>query len=1245
MAEKESDSATTQTTKSQTQISNCMDLSSPYLLQPSDHPGAILVSCPLNGDNYPTWARAMTNALRARNKYGFVDGSLAKPEATSPDVSTWEKCNSMVISWIFNSLSSDLHNSVAYVDTAREMWLDLEERFSQGNAPRINQLKRDLALTFQINMSVAAYYTKLKGIWDELQTYSTIPPCTCGAAKELLLEREREKVHQFIMGLDDSFRSVSSHILNIEPLPSLSKAYALVTRAERENSVRSTRPPIVEATALHVTTSANAAQSHTTRLRCDHCNKTGHTKSHCYELVGYPSHWQKGKTDKDKRKPHAKAGSSNPKAMFPTCHVAKTIDASPIAGLTSEQYNQLISLLNIEKTNIVDDFSGKTTNDSNVWIIDSGASDHMISSKSKLDHYQSFSKPLSVNLPDGTSISILGIGKAKLSSTFQIIDVFYIPEFTCDLLSVSKLTKQLNCAAIFLPTFCVLQDLTSKKLIGLGEMRDGILHQMSCVDTPQQNGVVERKHRHILNVARALRFQAYLPLSFWGECVLTAVYLINYTPSPLLDGKTPFEMLFSKPPAYDHLKVFGCLCYALQKPKPNDKFSPRSSKCIFVGYPNGTKGYRVYDLTTKKIFVSRDVRFYENQFPFENTSTSTNDQTVVPLPALEDTDLSITHDSIPPNPPQEQPQPHPPTNPPNQPSTRPQRTKTRPKRLDDCVCNNSKVDNSPSSLTHEASSGTLYSLSNFISYDNFHSSHKAFLAAISLRDEPKSFSQAVKSPQWREAMQKELAALENNNTWTLETLPPRKKPIGCKWIFKIKYKSDGTIERYKARFVAKGYNQIEGMDFHETFAPVAKLVTVRCLLAIAAIKNWELHQLDVNNAFLHGDLDEEVYMSLPPGYGDKNDSRVCRVRKSLYGLKQASRNWFAKFFAALLEFGFIQSTVDYSLFTLTTGSSFLVVLVYVDDLIIAGDDSVRIRSLKQHLDSRFHIKDLGPLKYFLGIEVARSSSGIFLCQRKYTLDILEECGMTDAKPSAFPMEQKHNLTHDTGPPVQDPMQYRRLVGRLIYLTITRPEISYAVHILSQFMNDPRQPHLDAALRVLRYLKSCPGQGIFFSSSSSPHLTGFSDSDWASCPQTRRSTTGYITMLGSSPISWKTKKQTTVSRSSAEAEYRAMAATVSELLWLRSLLQTLGIPHQQPMALFCDNQVAIHIATNPVFHERTKHIELDCHFIRSHIQAKSIQTSHISSKLQLADIFTKALGRDQFQFLLRKLGIFNLHAPT
>ncbi|GKV50014.1 hypothetical protein SLEP1_g56732 [Rubroshorea leprosula] len=490
---------------------------------------------------------------------------------------------------------------------------------------------------------------------------------------------------------------------------------------------------------------------------------------------------------------------------------------------------------------------------------------------------------------------------------------------------------------------------------------------------------------------------------------------------------------------------------------------------------------------------------------------------------------------------------------------RPQRERRVPQRLDDYVCTMPQSVMPMQAPSQSTNSGDPYALSNCVSYNSFSSTHLSYLAAISSVDEPKSFSQAIKNENWRKAMRQE-----------------------------IKFKPDGTVERYKARLVAKGFTQIEGLDFNETFAPVAKMVTVRTLLALASIKRWELHQLDVNNAFLQGDLHEEVYMKIPQGFTCNQSNKVCRLRKSLYGLRQASRNWFEKFTTSLEAVGFKQSKADYSLFTLAIADSFVAVLIYVDDIVITGNDGARIATLKHYLHSAFSIKDLGPLKYFLGIEVARTTEGIVLSQRKYALDILTESGMLGAKPSSFPMEQHHRLGLASGSPIPDPSQYRRL------------------------------EHFDAAMKVLRYVKNSPGQGMLLSSSSHPHLVAYCDANWAGCPRTRRSTT---------------------------AEYRAMASTVSELTWLKSLLYDLGIYHSKPMTLFCDNQAALHIANNLVFHARTKHIEIDCHFVRERIQRKELLTAHVPSHCQLADLFTKALGKERLHFLLYKLGIRDLHAPT
>jgi hypothetical protein len=406
-----------------------------------------------------------------------------------------------------------------------------------------------------------------------------------------------------------------------------------------------------------------------------------------------------------------------------------------------------------------------------------------------------------------------------------------------------------------------------------------------------------------------------------------------------------------------------------------------------------------------------------------------------------------------------------------------------------------------------------------------------------------------------------------------------------------------------------------------------------------------LQQLDVNNAFLHGSLDEEVFMSVPPGFGAKGEQKVCKLLKSLYGLKQASRQWFSKFSNTLLDHGFEQSKSDYSLFTRLQGDSYIALLVYVDNIIIAGNNVVAISQLSAYLNSQFCLKDIGKVKYFLELEIARTDAGISVCQRKYTLDILEDSGLLVAKQVLFPMEFNLKSSKDEGALLVDDAatQYRRLIGRLIYLTITRPDIAYSVQILSQFMSCPRQPYLDAAHRVLRYVKNSLGQGLLFPLKSDFKVKGFCDSDWAGCPDSRRSITGFCIFLGDSLISWKSKKQHTVFHSSAEAEYQSMASTTCELIWLFSLLKDFRISHPQPALIFCDSKAALFIAANPVFHERTKHINIDCHIIRDKIQQGFLRTMHITSQHQLADVFTKPLGHVAFEYLISKMNFLNIYS--
>lgn len=789
----------------------------------------------------------------------------------------------------------------------------------------------------------------------------------------------------------------------------------------------------------------------------------------------------------------------------------------------------------------------------------------------------------------------------------------------------------------------------------------GIIHYFSCAYTPQQNSVVERKHQHILNVARALLFQSNVPIEYWGDCIQTAVYLINRTPTPLLQNKTPFELLTGKRPSYNHLKVFGCLCFTSTLLKDRNKFSPRASPCVFLGYPHGYKGYRVLDLDTNTILISRNVIFHETCFPFsEHLNKNLNDeifgQHVLPMPipdspfpaffdlgshSAPDLNSSYEPDSVTSsdaNPDSVHPAPIP--------CTRSKRQVKTPAYLDQYHCYLLNKTASADSVKHT----TSYPIFAFLSYDNIASAHRDFLINITTVTAPKTFQEAILRVKL--SMKSEMTSLEDTGTWSICELPPGKHPVGCKWINTYKFNPDGTVERPKSRLVAKGYTQLEGLDYLDTFSPVAKLGSMRLLLALAAAKNWLTVQLDVSNAFLNGDLDEEIYMTIPQGYTELTGrsyppNSVCRLHKSLYGLKQASRQWNQKLSQVITFEGFKQAPSDHSLFVRSSGSIFVAALIYVDDILIVGNDNDAIDSFKKALHNAFKLRDLGPAKYFLGFEIARNDKGISINQRKYTLELLQDAGYLGCKPVSVPMEPNLELSDSptSGDLLPDASVYRKLVGKLLYLTHTRPDITYALHKLSQFMSAPRDDHLKAAQRVLRYLKNDPAQGLFYSASSEVSLTAFCDADWGACVDSRRSTTGFCVFLGNSLISWRAKKQHTVSRSSSEAEYRSMADTTCELIWLDSLLRDLHCTTAGTAKLFCDNQSALHIASNPVYHERTKHIEIDCHVVRESIQSGFLKTMHIKSEHQLADILTKAVQPAVFKHLLLKMGLHHLFVPS
>jgi len=506
--------------------------------------------------------------------------------------------------------------------------------------------------------------------------------------------------------------------------------------------------------------------------------------------------------------------------------------------------------------------------------------------------------------------------------------------------------------------------------------------------------------------------------------------------------------------------------------------------------------------------------------------------------------------------------------------------------------------------------------------------------------DPVTYNQASKSQHWRDAMDTEIQAIQRNDTWELVDPPPNCKIVGVKWIFKTKLKETGEIDKFKARLVAKGYTQEEGIDYREIFAPVARLETIRTVVALAAIRRWTIYQLDIKSAFLHGAINEDVYIEQPPGYVSQGrEHKVYKLKKALYGLKQAPRAWYSKLESFLAINKFLKCPHEHTLFIKKEeGGKILIVCVYVDDLIYTGNHELLFQEFKAMMMNEFAMTDLGKMRYFLGIEVLQSCDGIFIGQKKYIKDVLTKFNMLDCNLVENPIVPGTKLLKtDKGAEV-DSTIFKQLVGSLMYLNATRPDIAYSVNLISRFMEHPKDNHVLAAKRILRYLQGTQKLGIFYKAGGHEDLISYTDSDYARDLEDRKSTSGYIFMIGGGVISWASKKQLVVSLSTTEAEFIAAAICACQCVWLKRVLEHLEHFQEGATALFCDNVSTIKLSKNPVLHGRSKHIDVRFQFLRDLCNDGVIKLDYCSTEEQLADIMTKPLKVDNFQHLRNELGM-------
>jgi hypothetical protein len=717
----------------------------------------------------------------------------------------------------------------------------------------------------------------------------------------------------------------------------------------------------------------------------------------------------------------------------------------------------------------------------------------------------------------------------------------------------------------------------------------GIQRQFSQPYTPQHNGVAERKNRTLLDIVRCFLAEGDLAGHLWAEAVRAACIITNLRPSKMSPDKTPDELFSGKKPNVSKLRIFGSLVYVHKTGPSKSKLDVRSRPCYHLSFDDRTKGYRCFDPLQKKVIISKDVRFLEksppipesradieeppqlisgpalpNYMPSQNSQpASTLDSSVClptspassapAMPSLQTSSDSTSLES------------------PRSASPEPANSPTPPIVIQPAVpgptqdSRSSTLHPQPRRSTHHRSAPKSHN--DFIPFSYLDN----FIGIVEEGGESISFSQACLNPRWLQAMIAEYRSITKNETWTLVPLPPNVRPITAKWIFKIKPGIARGPDLYKARIVARGNEQVHGINFQETFAPTVRWESIRLIIALAAHHGWPIFQLDVVTAFLNGHLTDDVYMLQPPGCAKPGYERLVRkLNRSLYGLRQSPRAWYARIDVYLRRHGLQRTHADSNVYFYRRNTTIIILVLYVDDLLITGSDPAQLSNLKTDLSLEFEMKDLGLMRKFLGVQVLQTTQGILLHQTDYAKTILSTFSQPTDFPTYIPLTANIQLSKDTRTPKTDARTYQGLVGQLLYLTKTRPDIGYATSLSSRFMHSPQVRHRQAAQHIIRYLQKFPSLGLWYARGATDTLVGYFDADYAGNPDDRTSTSAYLFTLGDAPISWCSKKQSSTARSSCESEYRALARCTCEAVWLRQLLLELGFATSQPTSLWCDN---------------------------------------------------------------------------
>jgi hypothetical protein len=844
----------------------------------------------------------------------------------------------------------------------------------------------------------------------------------------------------------------------------------------------------------------------------------------------------------------------------------------------------------------------------------------------------------------------------------------------------------------------------------------GITVRTSPSRSPQMNGRAERLNRTAMDKSLSMLHMAGLHVRIWVEAVDTATYLMNI--SPIAGSNiTPYEAWHGRKPQLKDLKVFGCDAWRhIHKDlRENGKLGKKSAKQIFVGYALDSKCYKLMDPSTGKITESRDVEFDESSFQMRvetqidpslkrDSAIAMEDEVSFELehevPEARTPQKPKSNDSIGRNP---------------LPRKAKQNVdyaeieqETEEEVHEEAV---DRVTYDPLGVTVRDANGNLMYPARFMPGDienrrltdlpevqeneedifnqqdfvtwtdetgpplapndinrgplNPSRRMQAKVAKIfakltnliDIPEEPIRLKDAMSGPfkeKWKESMRAELEAHKKNHTWDLVEREPNMNVIQAKWVYKIKVNEKGEISKFKSRLVGRGDMQSEGVDYKETFAPVARMNSIRLTLAMGAILDLEIHSMDVVTAYLNGDLEEEIYMVQPPGFREDGDNRVCRLRKGLYGLKQAGRVWHKCLLDYLKSIGFTPLAADSCIYLRVDGEDgkdVTILDVSTDDLIIMGNNMDLVNVFKTEMKNRFEMTDQGELVHHLGMEIIRDRQArtLMLNQEVYINNLLKRYGMMNAKPAKTPTahDAASELVMANCPSTKediaemDSIPFRQAIGSLTYLTTcTRPDIAAALGSVSKFVSNPGMAHWSAVKRIMRYIKGTSNYGLKLGGTSEETmiLDGYADSDWAGDQDDRRSRTGYIFQLNGSTITWCSRRQPTVANSSMEAEYMGAHGSTMEALWIRKILAELRHAQKGATVIKEDNQGCIALTKNDVMSSKMKHIQIKYHATREQVQAKRVAFQYCHTSKNLADIMTKGLPQKIFERLRDEIGV-------